>query len=557
MPPVLTTSASLLDQLRALPDDAFTRLQYLSPATGCFNRCGFCSQQAGRDVWQFTQQGLTAFARSFARVAGERGLTIAGGRIHRPGVLFPYLDNDIASYPHLDTLCGLARDVLGVRLRVSTVGYSSLNPHLAAMHQRIAEEYGEVFDGIRLSLTPYTIGWTGRDPATSRAQYVRDFAGALAIYRPVFDQLGHGPATAAVEMRFAPLLDTAELTDTVIDGRHVLACGPHLLISLAVHDGELPLTEVERLDERTQPVLSTPGRRYLHVVSDQLTPDAATVRAVLAGQVAVPHRARSVTVFRFANADGDYFAADPDFHDDGTFTALHLYPATATRKRSGYTDATRHVLNTLLAYKRLRGLGRREAFPDATPADVAAVLARLEATAAALGHGVDQRAADHLTGTVIPLLASYAEALELAGYPAAAFFSRDFTIDTGQIVNQGRALGLFRGLVSIDGEPMTPREERGFGAASLSSVRGPIWRIAPIPYATGGRLPLAVAGGKNDTADRPTLAVEELDPCHLRPTMRGTCTRLRRFTVTGVELEHIALDDGRAAYAMPGLLAAA
>ncbi|MEV0620278.1 hypothetical protein AB0I81_43640 [Nonomuraea sp. NPDC050404] len=557
---LLTTSAFLLDQLRALPDEAFTRAQYFTPAAGCHNVCAFCSQQAGRDVWQLTERGLTSFAHAYAQVAAERGLTIAGGRIHRPGVLFPYLDNDIASYPHLDTMCGLARDVLGVRLRVSTVGYSSLNPHLVAMHQRIAEQYGDVFDGIRLSLTPYTAGWIGRDPATSRAQFVRDFAHTLVTYRPVFDQLGHGSATAAVEMRFAPLLGTAELTDTVIDGRHVLACGPHLLISLHEHDGELPLTEVERLDERTQPVFSTPGRRYLHLVCDRLSTDPATVLTVLTvltGQVTAPHRSRTVRVFRFANADGDYFAADPDFHPDGTFTALHLYPATGTRLRSGYTDATRHVLNTLLAYKAARGLGRRDPFPHATPADVAAVLNRLDTAAAQFGQGVDRRAATHLADTVIPLLRSYAEALDLAGYPAEVFFSRDFTVDTGQIVNQGRALGLFRGLVSLDGEPMTPREERGFGAASLSSVRGPIWRIAPIPFAPGGHLPPAVTGGKNSTTDRPTLVIEELDPCHLRPVMRGTCTRLRRYTVTGVELEHLTLDQGHANLAMPGLLAAA
>ncbi|PZG04931.1 hypothetical protein [Nonomuraea aridisoli] len=118
-------------------------------------------------------------------------------------------------------------------------------------------------------------------------------------------------------------------------------------------------------------------------------------------------------------------------------------------------------------------------------------------------------------------------------------------------------MGLFRGLVSLDGEPMTPREERGFGAASLSSVRGPIWRIAPIPFAPAGRLPLAVAGGKNDTTTTPTLVIEELDPCDLRPVMRGTCTRLRRYTVTGVDLEHLTLDQGRAGLAMPGLLATA
>src|SRR4051794_3660488 len=108
----------LADQLRALPDEAFTRLQYLTPATGCFNRCAFCSQQAGRDLWQLTRDGLTGFATAFADIAAERGLQIAGERTHRPGVLFPYLDNDIASYPHLDELCRLANDVLRVRLRV-------------------------------------------------------------------------------------------------------------------------------------------------------------------------------------------------------------------------------------------------------------------------------------------------------------------------------------------------------------------------------------------------------------------------------------------------------
>ncbi|MBG0819048.1 hypothetical protein HS045_33470 [Planomonospora sp. ID82291] len=546
---------ALADQLRALPDEAFTRLQYFTPATGCFNRCAFCSQQAGRDVWQLTERGLTDFARTFADVAAERGLQIAGGRIHRPGVLFPYLDNDIASYPHLDTLCGLARDVLGVRLRMSTVGYSSLSPHLTAMHQRIADEYGAVFDGIRLSLTPYTIGWTDRDPAASRAQFTRDLAAALATYRPVFAQLGHGPATAAVELRFAPLVATVDLADTTVDGRHVLAAGPHLLIGLESSDGPLPLTEVERLDERTQPVFSTPGRRYLHLTGDHLTADAATIRAALAGQVDAAHRVRVVRLFRFANADGGYYAADPDFHPGGTFTALHLYPATETRRRSGYTDATRPFLNALLNYKAARGIGRREAFEHATFADVAAVLADLEATADRLAQGVDARAAVHLTGTVIPLVATYAEALQTAGYPAAAFFSRDFSIDTGQIVNQGRAMGLFRGLVSIDGEPMTPREERGFGQASLSSVRGPIWRIAPVPFAPAGRLPVAVAGGKNAPAMAPSLVVEELDPCHLRPVMRGTCTRLRRYTLTGVELEHLTLEQGQSTLAMPGMAA--
>ena len=133
-------------------------------------------------------------AYAIAAVAAERGLRLAGGRAHRPGVLFPYLDNDIGSYPHLDALCGVARDVLHVKLRISTVGYSSRSPHLAAMHHRIVADYGEVLDGVRLSVTPYTAGWraTGSDPV-SREQFTLDMAAMLATYRPLLDRLGHGP----------------------------------------------------------------------------------------------------------------------------------------------------------------------------------------------------------------------------------------------------------------------------------------------------------------------------------------------------------------------------
>lgn len=549
--------AALAAQLQRLPDEAFTRLQYLCPAAGCFNRCAFCCQAAGRETWQLTAGGLTDVAAALAAVAAGRGLQIAGGRAHRPGVVFPYLDNDIASYPYLDTLCALARDVLGVRLRISTVGYSSRSPHLAAMHQRIAAEHRDVFDGIRLSVTPFTAGWregAGSDPV-SRAQFTADMAAMLATYRPVFDQLGHGPATAAAELRFAPLAGTGPLTDAVIGGRHALGCGPHLLLADSPCDSPLPLTAVERLDDRGQPVLSTPGRPYTLITSDAFAGDDRAVAAAASGCLPDRRRTRRVTVYRFSNADGDYYAADPDFHADGTFTALHLYPATKTRRRSGYTDATRWFLNALLAYKAGRGLGRRAPFPGATQDDVATVLTALDATAAGLAGGIDRAAAGHLRDTVLPLVATYASALGQAGYPPSTLFSRDFTIDTGQIINQGRAKGLFRGLASTDDEPMTPREERGFGAVSLSSARGTIWRLAPAPTASGGPLPVSVTGVKNTATPAPALVVEELDPRHLRPVMRSTGKPLRRYTITGVGIEHRTLDQARAEHGYPGLVA--
>ncbi|WP_406447132.1 hypothetical protein OG782_00210 [Streptomyces sp. NBC_00876] len=320
---------TLLEQLRALPDDAFTRVQYIAPQCGCYNGCAMCSQFAGRETWGLTRDGLTGLFTALAQVAAERNLAIASGRIHHPRVVFPYLDNDIGSYPHLDHYAALARDVLGVKLRISTVGYSSHAVGLTAMHRRLVDEHSDSFDGVRFSVTPYTLGYTGR-AGTSRQAYITDLAAALATYRPLLDALGHGAATAACELRFAPLVGIHPLTDTYVDGHHVLACGPHLLISRAPATGELPETVIERLDERTQPVYSLPGTPYLHITSDTARPTPGTVRAALASTLTVAHTARQVRMHRFTNADGPYFAADPDFHTDGTFTALHLYPPPAS-----------------------------------------------------------------------------------------------------------------------------------------------------------------------------------------------------------------------------------
>jgi hypothetical protein len=170
-----------------------------------------------------------------------------------------------------------------------------------------------------------------------------------------------------------------------------------------------------------------------------------TVPAAAAGHLPARHRARDVTVFRFANADGPYYAADPGFHHDGRFTALHLYPATPARRRSGYTDATRWLLNTLLRYKAARGLGPRDPFPAAAREDAAAVLGALEATAAGLDTGIDHAAATHIRENILPLATAYAAALDQAGYPPGLLFSRDFTIDTGQTSTRAAPKGCSAG----------------------------------------------------------------------------------------------------------------
>jgi hypothetical protein len=109
--------------------------------------------------------------------------------------------------------------------------------------------------------------------------------------------------------------------------------------------------------------------------------------------------------------------------------------------------------------------------------------------------------------------------------------------------------------VSVHDEPMTPREERGYGQVSLSSARGTVWRIAPAPHEPGSLLPSATTGGKNTPTVGPCLIAEELDPRHLRPIVRATGQLLRRYVIIGADLEHRTLDEARRLHAYPGLIA--
>src|SRR5712691_3382267 len=123
-----STRIQLLESLKRLvPSEVWPRIEYLQPQIGCFNRCTFCSQQAGSDVWQLTKRGLQNFLSAVKTLLLEpeadlRHIAedmfsniehrphkipppkplIGQDRIeHKPGVIFPYLDNDAFSYPYL------------------------------------------------------------------------------------------------------------------------------------------------------------------------------------------------------------------------------------------------------------------------------------------------------------------------------------------------------------------------------------------------------------------------------------------------------------------------
>lgn len=491
--------------LERVPLEAMSRLQILQPAIGCLNRCNFCSQVAGPVTRELGAQSLRTVMGGLRGAMLTAGLDRVGGdRMHKDGVIFPYLDNDIGSYPHLtDYLVGMRS--LGGRTRISTVGWSRHNTDLQEMHAQIAAEHVDDIDGVRFSFTPYTYGWR-----TNPDEYVRDFSNALETYRPLFEEKGVGRRTACVEMRFAPDIQLGELEYDDIGDYSVVRRGEY---ALATRQGELQQNNLSAIVDMTAdgPQLNHEGVDAIHILGDTdgITEDALTdLFSTASDKELTEDKDRGVLAQRgrahvFQNADGPYFCFNPlkDSHD-GTFTAVHYYPQTETRKESGILDATRPFLNNLLEIKQRNGVDPREDFDAATWVEVDELLSNLSSEADTIGQ-YSPRRGRYIEEDVIPLVEGVVEAMRTAGLDGADLFRYGLVVDTGVIVNQGKAITEFRGLASQPDMPMTPNEEKGYGDVSQSSIRGNTWRISPIASidrslrtsSYGGKsLPLASTG---------------------------------------------------------------
>lgn len=492
-------------------------------------------------------------------MAKKRGLKVAGGRTnHRTGVLFPYLDNDCFSYPELDTYLECAKRQLDAKVRVATVGFSRHNQHLVAMHERIVAQQADAFAGIRLSYTPYTAGFAATTGLKlSRDEFEADAAHFLRLYRPVFEQLGFGKDTACVELRFHPDVRRTKVIETQVAGHHLISAGPHVLLSTQTIDGStIPETQIRSVVDGV-PEYSTPPVPYWLITNEDLVTQEGPVGVadlILGGDTAVTRQMGEVPVYRFSNVDGAYYAVSPDFRTDGRFVALHIYPQTSRRQASGYNNASRYFLNALLRIKAQLGYARRDRFESATWGDVHVVLEKLDEQVERL-EANDAHAALHVQRHIIPLVTSYVRVLKGSGYPPSRFFDPGFTVDTGQIVNQGRARRYFADLVSTEDEPMTPREARAYGdEQSVSAQRGRVWRIVPVPVLPDRAVKISQAGGKAvfDEAGTSGVAIHEVSEHTLRPVDSKTGEPLRKFIIPGLSVVMRRRHESRDEYQLPG-----
>jgi hypothetical protein len=555
--------------LRGLPRDALLSLRHFQAQIGCLNRCGFCSQGAGTTLWQLSRNALANLIAAIKMVAleyavqegrvGEGPLNAAGtfsdsfempasgliasDRNDRPGVIYCYLDNDPSAYPSLDALIDWLHADLGVKTRIATVGYSRLNTELQQMHERICRDLMHAVGGLRLSISPYTYGWTKAAEAVgaaSRQDFEADTANLLDTYRHAFLSNREGRKGACVELRFKPLVVEASMDVDEVLGHRVLCCGPYLVV--AAEAGSLP--NVAKLcNPHSHTIdLSEPGFKawMVYALEEELKMAWREIaEAVVAGNVTWGDApVCSVVLHTLSNEDGIYFAVNAERNSSGVH-AKYFYPKTLRRKSSGYIDGERYFLNELIAANKSEGAVSWDA--------VTALLSRLGAKSDQI-EAHDPIAATYIRSQVIDLVESYANSLRLADYPARAFFDKEVTVDTGHICNLGRAFNEYRAIASRPNLPLTPNHERAFGASGELAQEGVAWRLAVTPV-TETIASIGACGARNEYQTKPSILIEELD---LSMTSTEMGQRKRRYFIEMDGISAVSLRESRALPIIPG-----
>lgn len=469
----------LYNEFLELPVEFLSKLRHLQPQIGCFNNCGFCSKfsTCKSDYWdeKSLRNIISAIKYTALNYTGEDLLLAWDRKEHRVGVIFPYLNNDIGSYPYLDKFIDLCYKELGARTRISTVGFSRHNETLNAIHKKINSSASLfALAGVRLSISQYGRVWEDKTNINSLEEYQHDIANFLKLYRPYFDMFGSGSRKMCVELRYNPLAVNAPVFEFTYNNKNIIATGNYLFISKE-DNIEFKESYITNPYLHSLAISETP-----HIFKEYNLPFKANSKEEIISYINSQEMdfMKDVEVYMFANRDGYYYAIDPHLKNNGNY-GFNIYPKTGTRKKSGYIVTERFLLNAFYKFKSRFNMHLRDKYKGSNWNDVNEVIKCCEKQIKYYKRKGKLDKADYIENNVLPVVNIYINALKEANYPSDCFFDSKFTIDTGMICNLGRAINYFKDLTSYVNEPMTPTHERNYGRhCSTMKQENYVWKLA-------------------------------------------------------------------------------
>ena len=453
----------LYDVFMDLPENFVSKMRHLQPQVGCFNNCSFCSKFSICRSEYWTKRSLrniiSALKYTASNYTSDDLLLAWDRKEHRIGVIFPYLNNDIAAYPYLYEFIDLCYKELGVRTRISTVGFSRHNKELNDMHKRIcSSDLFLALGGVRLSVSQYGRVWEEKSIKNSLDDYSKDLANFLTIYKPYYDKFGSGSRKMCCELRFNPLVENSKVFTFEYNNKFIISTSNYLYIS---KEEDIEFEEAFIKDPYNHSLeLTTTGIKFL----EYNLPFKVSNKEELLNYIDNNglKEEKEVEVYLFTNKDGEYYSIDPKLTSEGNY-GINIYPLTDVREKSGYIITERFFLNALYNYKKSKGYGLRDKLYNTTYDDVEEVINILKEYSTYYKENNKEEKSNYIINHIIPVIEVYVSALKQANYSSDVFFDKKFTIDTGIICNLGRAINLFKGITKHINEPLTPIHERNYG----------------------------------------------------------------------------------------------
>ena len=453
----------LYDVFMDLPENFVSKMRHLQPQVGCFNNCSFCSKFSicKSEYWSLRslRNIISALKYTSNNYTADDLLLAWDRKEHRIGVIFPYLNNDTAAYPYLYEYIDLCYKELGVRTRISTVGYSRHNKVLNDMHKKIASsDLFYALGGVRLSISQYGRVWEEPSKKNSLEDYSEDIANFLSVYKPYYDKFGSGSRKMCCEIRFNPLVENSKVLTFTHNNKYVIATSNYLYISkeknIEFEESFIKDPYVHSLD------LTTEGIKFLEYnLPFKVDSKDELIEYIENNNLKAE---KEVEIYMFTNKDGVYYSIDPKLTPEGNY-GINIYPETEIREKSGYIITERFFINALYNFKKSKGHSLRDKLTNTTYDDVEEVINILKEYSTYYKENSKLEKSNYILEHIIPVIEVYVKALKKANYSSDVFFDKKFTIDTGIICNLGRAINLFKGLTKFINEPLTPTHERNYG----------------------------------------------------------------------------------------------
>ena len=471
----------LYKEFEDLPKDFTSKMRHFQPQVGCFNNCGFCSKFSvcKSEYWnEETIRNVISPLKMVAKKYTSGDILLAWDRQeHRIGVNFPYLDNDIGNYLFLDKFIELCYKELGVRTRISTVGFSRHNKELNRVHRDIcSSDLVLALGGVRLSISQYGRVWEDSKDKVSLEDYEKDISNFLSIYKSYYNSIGPGSRKMCVEIRYNPLVEDTDVMVTKYNGYMVIYTNNYLFVS---KEQNIKLVESHVANPYKHSLELSEEPKYFNEynITDKINTEEDMFRFLDANfDTLVP--VREMELYLFSNRDGIYYSLNPKITNEGNY-GFNVYPKTNVRKKSGYLITERFLLNAIYEFKHRRGMNLRDIYQNSTWKDVYEVLDICNNIAINYEKEGKLDKSNYIKEHVLPIVTIYVHALEDAGYSSDCFFDSKFTIDTGTICNLGRANKLFKGLSNFVNEPLTPTHERNYGRyCSTMKQENYAWKLS-------------------------------------------------------------------------------